>query len=94
MDGQSPLSNRLLGRAKSLTAEITAQLLALATSALGLVAALAWNDAVQAVFKEYFPAASGIAAKFVYATLLSLGIIVLTINLTRLANLAKNGTKK
>jgi ABC-type Mn2+/Zn2+ transport system permease subunit len=94
MDDQSPLSNRLLGKAKSLTAEITAQLLVLATSALGLVAALSWNDAVQAVFKEYYPATRGIAPKFVYAILVSLLIIITTINLTRLANYAKNGTKK
>lgn len=91
---RSPLANWLIGKAKSLTAEITAQLLALATSALGLVAALAWNDAVQAVFKEYFPEARGITPKFVYAVLVSLGIIIVTINLTRLANFAKNGGRK
>lgn len=80
----------IVRRAKSLTAELTSQLLQLATSALGLVAALAWNDAVQAVFKEYFPAAGGIVAKFVYAVLISLLIILVTINLTRLAKYAKN----
>lgn len=80
----------IVRRAKSLTAEITSQLLQLATSALGLVAALAWNDAVQAVFKEYFPAAGGIVAKFVYAVFVSLLIILVTINLTRLARYAKN----
>lgn len=83
----------IVRRARSLTAEIAAQLLVLATSALGLVAALAWNDAIQAVFKEYFPAAGGIVAKFVYAILVSLIIIVLTINLTKLAQFAKNGVR-
>ena len=78
---------------KGLTGEIAAQLLTLATSALGLVAALAWNDAVQAIFKEYFPAAGGIVAKFVYAILISVIIVLVTINLTKLANLTKNGIK-
>lgn len=87
---QSPLVRRF----RSFTAEVASQLLVLATSALGLVAALAWNDAVQAVFKEYFPAASGIAAKFLYAVAISLLIIVLTLNLTRLASYAKNGSRK
>lgn len=85
--------NSLTSRFRSFTAEITTQLLALATSALGLVAALAWNDAVQAVFKEYFPSARGITAKFLYAAAVSLLIIVVTINLTRLANYAKSGRK-
>ncbi|TSC71652.1 MAG: hypothetical protein G01um101438_995 [Parcubacteria group bacterium Gr01-1014_38] len=79
---------------KGLTGEIASQLLTLATSALGLVAALAWNDAVQAIFKEYFPAAGGVVAKFVYAIIISILIVVVTINLTKLANLAKNGINK
>ena len=94
MDAPTSNSSWLIRKARSLTAEISAQLLVLATSALGLVAALAWNDAVQAVFKEYFPAASGITAKFTYAVLISLLIIIATINLTRLAEFAKNGKKK
>lgn len=92
MDGR--FQDWLVSKAKSLTTEITTQLLALATSSLGLVAALAWNDAVQAVFKEYFPAASGITPKFIYAFLLSVLIILLTINLTRVAEFARNGTKR
>jgi hypothetical protein len=79
---------------KGLTGEIAAQLLTLATSALGLVAALAWNDAVQAIFKEYFSASSGIVAKFTYAVIISVLIVLVTINLTRLANLAKNGIRQ
>lgn len=88
------MPERLPTRLKSLTAEVATHLLALATSALGLVAALAWNDAVQAVFKEYFPAGSGVVAKFTYAIFISVIVILLTINLTRLANLAKNERKK
>lgn len=83
----------IMRRLRGFSAEVTAQLLTLATSALGLVAALAWNDAVQAVFKEYFPAGSGVVAKFVYAIFISLIIVVLTINLTRLANYAKSGKR-
>lgn len=79
---------------KGMTGEIAAQLLTLATSALGLVAALAWNDAVQAVFKEYFPAAGGVVAKFTYAVIISMLIVVVTINLTKLSNLAKNGVSR
>ena len=79
---------------RSFTGEVIAQLLQLAMSSLGLVAALAWNDAVQAVFKEYFPSASGVTGRFVYAVLLSLAIIVISINLTRLVNYAKSGRRE
>ncbi len=85
--------NPLTRWVRGLTSEIAAQLLQLATSALGLVAALAWNDAVQAVFKEYFPAGSGIAAKFVYALLVSTLVILVTVNLSRLASLAKSAKR-
>ena len=33
----------------------------------GLVAALAWNDAIQALFNAYFPKGAGLAGKFAYA---------------------------
>lgn len=74
---------------RSVTSEIAGQVLQLATSALGLVAALAWNDAVQSVFKEYFPAASGIRAKFVYALIVTVLIVAVTVNLTRLVALSR-----
>ena len=76
---------------RNATSEIAGQVLHLATSALGLVAALAWNDAVQAVFREYFPTGSGIAAKFVYALIVSVLVVAVTINLARLASLTKKG---
>lgn len=90
----SPLFRPVIRKVRTLTGEVVAQLLALATSALGLVAALAWNDAVQAVFKEYFPKAGGVWGRFLYAIFLSLVIIVITINLTRLAKYAKDGGQK
>lgn len=93
MADETTRGNSLTSRVRSFTAEVATQLLALATSALGLVAALAWNDAVQAVFKEYFPAASGVTGRFLYAIILSILIIIVTINLTRLANYAKSGRK-
>lgn len=79
---------------KNLSSEMASQLLTLMTSAFGLVAALAWNDAVQALFKQLFPAAGSIVAKFLYAILVSVIIVVVTINLTRLSHLARNGFRQ
>lgn len=42
--------------ASALQIEVIDKMSALATAAFGLVAALAWNNAIQAVFKRYYPA--------------------------------------
>jgi len=76
-------------RVKGLTREVSAQILNLATSSLGLVAALAWNDAVQSIFKEYFPTSSGVVAKIIYALVVSVLIVIVTVNLTKLSRIAK-----
>ena len=81
--------NLLLRWVRGLTEDIASELLRLATSALRLVAALAWNEAVQSAVKEFFPTSTGVAAKFLYALLVSVLILLVTINLTRLARLAK-----
>jgi hypothetical protein len=49
--------------------------LELMTAAFSLVAALAWNDAIQALFLWIFGPQSNVAAKFFYAVLVT-GIIV------------------
>ncbi len=49
--------------------------LELMTSAIALVAALAWNDAIQTLFQKVFGPQSGILAKFLYAMLIT-GVVV------------------
>ena len=50
----------------------------------GFVAALAWNDAIQALFNEIFGAArGGIIAKFGYAILITAIITIASIRLGR-----------
>ncbi|KKS74593.1 MAG: Pyruvate flavodoxin/ferredoxin oxidoreductase domain protein, partial [Parcubacteria group bacterium GW2011_GWA2_42_80] len=51
---------------KSLRLEILENVSKLATAGLGLVAALAWNDAIQTLFKMIFGEQSAVWAKFVY----------------------------
>jgi divalent metal cation (Fe/Co/Zn/Cd) transporter len=42
-------------KAAALRREIVEKMSALATAAFGLVAALAWNTAIQSLFKHYYP---------------------------------------
>jgi len=55
------------------------------TAALGLVAGLAWNDAVKALIEYIFPLAQGtIVAKFLYAAVATAIVAIITMYLARL----------
>mgnify|MGYP007123726292 CR=1 FL=1 len=53
----------------------------LVIAAFGLVAALAWNDAIKALFKSIFGESSGIIAMFVYAILVTAIAVFVTLKL-------------
>lgn len=69
--------------------EALKQMLALATSAFGLVAALAWNALIQEVVSTYIKpligGASGIVSLLIYAILVTVLAVVVTYNLSKLA---------
>ena len=73
-----------------MTAEILDKFSDLITTALGLVAALAWNEAIQQLFNQFLGEAGGaLAAKFFYAFLVTLVVIFATIAVSRAAERAK-----
>lgn len=63
-------------------------MLALLTSGFGVVAALAWNDAIQGFVKEFVEPripGSGLISKFIYAILITVLIVFVTYQLSALA---------
>ena len=63
---------------------------ALITAAFGLVAALAWNEAIKAIFKEIFGSADTVMPMLTYAIVVTIVAVILTILVARsLANLKK-----
>jgi hypothetical protein len=73
-----------------LSAEVLDKFSELITTALGLVAALAWNEAIQQLFTHLFGEAGGaLAAKFFYAFIVTLIVIFATISVGRAAERAK-----
>jgi hypothetical protein len=52
--------------------EVIEKLAALLTAAFGLIAALAWNGAIQAIFKEVFGSAETIGPMLTYAVLVTI----------------------
>lgn len=59
--------------------------IALVSAALGLVAALAWNDAIKALMKEIWGENEGLAALFTYAILATVVAVVVILILANIA---------
>ncbi|MFH1456613.1 MAG: DUF5654 family protein [Patescibacteria group bacterium] len=74
---------------KKLKLEILEKMTTLIAAGLGLVAALAWNEAIKKLFEAVFGKASNLLAMFLYAILITIIVVVLTINLSRTTNKLK-----
>jgi len=73
---------------KRLHKEIVKQMLTLATSGFGLVAALAWNSLIQEVvnnyIKVYLPGDAGLISLALYAILITVIAVFITVQLSTL----------
>lgn len=72
-----------------MSSEVLDKLVELITAAFGLVAALAWNTAIQELFNVIFPETGDLIAKFLYAIIVTVIVVFVTIRLGRLAEQAK-----
>lgn len=73
---------------KKLHTEVVRQMLTLATSGFGFVAALAWNNVVQEFVKTYIKrfipgGDSGILSLLVYAVIVTILAVLITYNLSK-----------
>lgn len=69
--------------------EIIEKVATLVTTAFGLVAALAWNSAIQGIFKEFFGEAKGIVPMLIYAGIVTVIAVMATVWIGRIAEKAK-----
>lgn len=74
---------------KPLKKEIVEKLSAFITAAFGLVAALAWNGAIQAAFKQVFGNATELVPMLIYAVVVSIVAIMLMIWIARVVEKLK-----
>jgi hypothetical protein len=71
MSNESPGPN-------SIHRDVVSQITALMTAAFGLVAALAWNGAIQAGFRKVFGTADSLTAQLAYAIIVTVIAVVVT----------------
>jgi hypothetical protein len=80
-----PIVGPIVTKTSRFSREVVATMISLASAAFGVVAALAWNSAIQAVFIKVFKTNARIGALFVYAFGVTLIGVIVIITLGRLA---------
>lgn len=83
------MPNNSRKESKKLHEELVKQMLTLATSGFGLVAALAWNSLIQefvnSYVKKFLPDGSGIISLLIYALVITALAVFVTYQLSKLS---------
>ena len=79
----------LRARTLTLRREVVDKMSQLATAAFGLVAALAWNSAIQELFRRVYAPGSALWALLAYAVLVTLVAVLVILLIGRLAGRLK-----
>jgi ABC-type Na+ efflux pump permease subunit len=76
MENDKNISDKIIKEARAAKNQVKDKIVSLIAAAFGLVAALAWNDAVKSLIDYLFPVSNGgLIAKFIYA----LGVTILAV---------------
>lgn len=66
--------------------KVVAESIAMVTTAFGLVAALAWNEAIKAFIESWVPKGRGVLPLFLYAMLVTAIAILISQRLIKIKN--------
>lgn len=75
----------MMDKGKEMTRMILQSMITLASAAFGLVAALAWNDAIKETMTQILGGDDSLGAKYTYAIIVTLVAVVVVLTLARLA---------
>ncbi len=64
--------------------EVKKRVLTYVTAAFGLVAGLAWNEAIKELIDYLFPISNSLLAKFIYAIIMTFVVILISLYLVKL----------
>lgn len=62
---------------------IVSESLTMMSTAFGLAAALAWNEAIKKLIDEFIPKGKGVLSLFLYAGLITAAAVIITSRLSR-----------
>jgi hypothetical protein len=79
---------------KETNKEIVSQALGMVSSAFVLVAALAWNDAIKDLITQYLKSDTGVVSRFVYAIIVTVIAVVITMRLNKIVQKFKDSEKQ
>lgn len=79
---------------KKFRSEFLKTIIQLSTAAFALVAALAWNNAIQEFLNRFFTSGAGLKSKFAYAIIVTVVAVVVTVILANLQQEACNDEQK
>lgn len=80
------LKEKLTTETKRITKEVKERVITFILAGFGLVAALAWNEAIKSLFDAFFPAqTSGLIAKFGYAFVITIVVVFVSVQLNKIS---------
>jgi len=75
---------------ESIKQRVREQTVGYIATALGLVAGLAWNEAIKDLINSIYPSGGGLGAKFIYAIVITIAIVVVSSYLLRFSQKKKD----
>jgi len=86
--------NKIKSESSKISKEVKEKTFGFITTALSLVAGLAWNEAIQSLIKSFFEVdKDSILIKFIYAAVMTLVLVFITIYLAKIFGQNKEGEK-
>jgi Na+/proline symporter len=75
----------IIKKGEEVEVEVRSKIAGYITAGLGVVAGLAWNDAIKAFIEEFFPQEnSNLLAKFAYAVIITIAVVIISLYLVKL----------
>lgn len=80
------IKEKIIYEVSQVRSEVRNQMVKYVVAALGLVAGLAWNDAIKSAIEYFFPQdQNSLKAKIIYALIITLIVVILSFYLVRVA---------